>query len=182
MNLIALKTLKLSPFLAGLDTRIAGTMARYGHPALRVSLGIIFVWFGILKPLGLSPAEPLLLATVAWLPVLAPTGWLVAIGWWEVVIGVCFLFRRTTRIAVALLALQMGGTFLPLVMLPDVTFQAGGIPFLLTMEGQYIIKNLMIISAAMVLGGTVRPPRLAHPDGATGCDSRSRGPEQENES
>ena len=158
MNLFMVKPTKSSAFLASLDVRIAGTMARYGHPALRVSLGIIFVWFGLLKPLGLSPAEPLLLATVAWLPVLAPGGWLVAIGWWEVVIGLCFLFRRTTRIAVALLALQMGGTFLPLVMLPEVTFQPGGMPFLLTMEGQYIIKNLLIISAAIVLGGTVRPP------------------------
>jgi len=157
MNFSTFKPAKPSALLTDIDARIAGTMARYGHSALRVSLGIIFIWFGILKPLGLSPAEPLLLATVAWLPVLAPTGWLVAIGWWEVVIGLCFLFRRTTRVAVALLALQMGGTFLPLVMLPEVTFQAGGIPFLLTMEGQYIIKNLLIISAAIVLGGTVRP-------------------------
>jgi uncharacterized membrane protein YkgB len=156
MNFTVLKPAKLSALLAGLDARIARTMARYGHPALRVSLGIIFVWFGALKPLGLSPAEPLLLATVAWLPILTPMGWLVAIGWWEVIIGIGFIFRRTTRIAVALLALQMGGTFLPLIMLPEVTFQPGGIPLLLTMEGQYIIKNLLIISAAIVLGGTVR--------------------------
>jgi uncharacterized membrane protein YkgB len=59
-------------------------------------------------------------------------------------------------VAIALLFLQMVGTFMPLVVLPEVTFQAGKIPWGPTLEGQYIIKNLMIISAALVVGGTVR--------------------------
>lgn len=134
-------------------------MARIGVPALRVSLAIIFVWFGLLKPLGLSPAGPLVEATVSWMPVFSPSQWVGVIGWWEVLIGVTFLFRPTLRIAIALLALQMTGTFLPLVMLPDVTFQAGRYPFVPTIEGQYIIKNLLIISAALVVGGTVRRGR-----------------------
>ena len=58
--------------------------------------------------------------------------------------------------AIALLAMQMVGTFMPLVVLPSVTFQDGRIPYGLTMEGQYIVKNLLIISAALVIGGTVR--------------------------
>lgn len=78
------------------------------------------------------------------------------IGWWEVAIGVSFLFQRTLRLAIALLAMQMVGTFMPLVLLPDVTFQLGGYPVAPTMEGQYIIKNLLIISAALVVGGSVR--------------------------
>ena len=131
-------------------------MARLGVPALRVSLAIIFVWFGILKPMGLSPATALVEATVGWMPFFTPAQWVSVIGWWEVVIGVTFLFRRTLRFAIALLFLQMGGTFLPLVLLPSVTFQAGHYPFVPTMEGQYIIKNLLIISAALVVGGTVR--------------------------
>ena len=131
-------------------------MRRWGTLALRVSLAVIFVWFGVLKPLGLSPAGPLVRATVGWMPLLSPDGWVAVIGWWEVAIGVTFLFRRTVRIAIALLALQMGGTFLPLVLLPDVTFQPGHIPYAPTIEGQYIIKNLLIISAALVIGGTVR--------------------------
>jgi hypothetical protein len=123
---------------------------------------VIFVWFGLLKPLGLSPAEPLVLATVRDLPVFGPHTWLGLIGWWEVVIGLTFLHRATIRIAIALLALQMVGTFLPLVALPDVTFQDGRIPYGLTMEGQYIVKNLLIIAAALVIGGTVRgEPRMA---------------------
>jgi uncharacterized membrane protein YkgB len=143
-----------------LDRTISESMRRWGIPALRLSLAIIFVWFGILKPLGLSPAAPLVKATVGWMPLFDPDQWLAIIGWWEVAIGLTFLTRRTARVAIALLALQMVGTFLPLVLLPGVTFQPGRFPYAPTMEGQYIIKNLLIISAAMVLGGTVRraPP------------------------
>lgn len=139
-----------------LDRNISAHMHRWGDPALRISLAIIFVWFGILKPLGLSPAASLVRATTAWMPFFDPDQWVAIIGWWEVAIGLTFLFRATTRIAIALLAMQMIGTFLPLVLLPAVTFQAGHIPYAPTVEGQYIIKNLLIISAALVLGGTVR--------------------------
>lgn len=139
-----------------IDRRIAGFMERWGAPAMRLALGIIFIWFGILKPLGMSPAAPLVRATVSWMPFLAPDQWVSLIGWWEVLIGLTFLVPATTRIAIALLAMQMAGTFLPLLMLPGVTFQPGHYPYAPTVEGQYIIKNLLIIAAAMVLGGRVR--------------------------
>lgn len=142
-----------------IDRIIAGFMRRFGHGALRYSLAVIFIWFGLLKPFGLSPAEGLILQTVDWMPVLSAQAWLVVIGWWEVVIGVLFLFRPTLRFAIGLLALQMVGTFMPLVMLPSVTFQDGRVPYGLTLEGQYIVKNLLIISAALVVGGTVRDGR-----------------------
>lgn len=134
-----------------IDRAIAGFMNRYGHFALRMSLGVIYIWFGILKPLSMSPAADLVAATTPWLPreLMIPF-----VGWWEVVIGVCLLFRPLLRVAIALLFLQMLGTFAPLVLLPQVTFTQP--PFGLTMEGQYIIKNLLIISAALVIGGTVR--------------------------
>ncbi len=131
-------------------------MDRWGLGCLRLSLAVIFIWFGILKPLGLSSVEEMVVATIRWLPILTDQQWVHVIGWWEVLIGVGFLFRKTTRIALVLLAVQMGGTFMPLVMLPEVVYQAGYIPFGLTMEGQYIIKNLLVISAAMVVGGTLR--------------------------
>jgi len=139
-----------------IDQSISSFMRHWGTLAIRMSLGIIFIWFGILKPLGLSPAEPLVKATVRWLPLFSPDLWLVLIGWWEVAIGMTFLFQRTVRIAIALLFLQMVGTFMPLVLLPEVTFQPGRIPYAPTMEGQYILKNLLIISAALVVGGTTR--------------------------
>ncbi|TVQ14829.1 MAG: hypothetical protein EA364_03475 [Balneolaceae bacterium] len=139
-----------------IDKKIAGFMHRTGTIALRVSLGIIFIWFGLLKTAGLSPAEPLVVATVGWMPFFDAITWVIIIGWWEVIIGVCFLFRATIRIAIPLLAMQMVGTFLPLIILTAVTFQPGHFPYAPTMEGQYIIKNLLIISAALVVGGTVR--------------------------
>lgn len=139
-----------------IDRRIAGFMRSWGTRALRLSLAVIFIWFGILKPLGLSPAAPLVRATTGWLPVFEPATWVVIVGWWEVAIGVTFLFHRTLRIAIPLLALQMVGTFLPLFLLPDIAYQAGHIPYAPTTEGQYILKNLLIISAALVVGGTVR--------------------------
>ncbi len=140
-----------------LDGRIASLMKKYGVRALQISLAVIFIWFGILKTVGLSPAADLVLATVKWMPFFTPEVWLKIIGWWEVIIGVSFLFHKTKRIAIALLAMQMAGTFLPLIILPDITFQPGRYPYAPTIEGQYIIKNLLIISAALVVGGTVRP-------------------------
>ena len=117
--------------------------------------GNYFYMFGILKPLGISAAEPLVIATVHWLPFFNGELWVAIIGWWEVAIGISFLFKRTIRIAIALLALQMLETFMTLIVLHEVTFQAGLLLYAPTMEGQYIIKNLMIISGALVIGGTV---------------------------
>lgn len=137
-----------------IDQSIAKQMRNWGIPAMRISFAIIFFWFGILKPLGCSAAEGLLKTTVSWLPFGDPQSWLIIIGWWEVAIGITFLFKKTTRIAIGLLLLQMVGTFMPLVFLPEVSFQAGNV-LTPTLEGQYIIKNLMIISAALVIGGTI---------------------------
>lgn len=146
-----------------LDRKIQTRMKSLGDPAARVSLFIIFFWFGILKPMGYSAAAPLVLKTVDWMPLFTAQQWLVIIGWWEVLIGLFFLFRKTTKIAIGLLFLQMGGTFMPLFILPEITFQPNGIPFFPTMEGQYIIKNLIVISAALVIGGNLSP---AEPDTA----------------
>ncbi len=139
-----------------IDRSISGFMNRHGVQALQISLAVIFIWFGLLKTFGISPAAALVKSTVNWLPVFNSDEWVLIIGWWEVVIGVCFLFKKTIRIAIALLAMQMAGTFMPLVLLPEITFQPGKIPYAPTIEGQYIIKNLLIISAALVIGGTLR--------------------------
>jgi uncharacterized membrane protein YkgB len=134
-----------------IDRRIAGWMEKYGYFILRISIAIVFIWFGILKPLGVSPAEDLVRGTVYWID---PDIFVPFLGWWEVLIGVTLLFRPLVRIAILLLFLQIPGTFLPLILLPEVTFTH--FPYALTTEGQYIIKNLIIIGAALVIGGTVR--------------------------
>ena len=118
---------------------------------VRIPLFIIFFWFGILKVLDLSPATELIIDTVFWMPFLKPETWTNIIGYWEMAIGLCFLNKKTTLIAVVLMFLQMTGTFLPLVILPEITFQDSN-PFLPTLEGQYIIKNIIIITAALIIG------------------------------
>jgi len=138
------------------DQAIASWMQAHGITFLRVSLAIVFIWFGLLKPLGASPANELVERTVYWVD---PRWFIPFLGWWEVAIGVCMLWRPLIRVSIALLALQMPGTFLPLVLLPQVCFVH--VPWAPTLEGQYIIKNLVLISAAIVIGGTVgvRPPQ-----------------------
>jgi uncharacterized membrane protein YkgB len=135
------------------DRRISGWMAHYAPWLLRLALAVIFIWFGALKTSHASPANDLVKRTIYWLQ---PDVFLPFLGWWEVLIGVCLLFRPLLRAGLLLLALQLPGTFLPLVMLPEVCFAA--FPFHLTMEGQYIIKNLLIIGAALLVGGTINPP------------------------
>ena len=134
-----------------IDRLLAGTMQRYGTLMLRYALAVVFIWFGILKPLGMSPAEELVKRTIYFLPadVFFPI-----LGWWEVAIGVGLLYRPFVRTALLLLFAQMVGTFLPLLIVPEVVWTR--FPFALTTEGQYIIKNLVLISAALVVGGSVR--------------------------
>ena len=118
---------------------------------IRIPIFIIFFWFGFLKIIDLSPAQQLVKDTVNWMPLLSAESWTYVIGVWEVLIAICFLFKRTTLIAMILLFLQMSGTFLPLLILPEITFQNSN-PFLPTLEGQYIIKNIIIITAALMIG------------------------------
>lgn len=125
-------------------------MHRYGYVLLRYSLAVIFFWFGILKPLGLSPAADLVANTVFWF---SPDWFVPLLGWWEVAIGILMLYRPTVKYALILLFMQIPGTFLPLVLLPEVTFTE--FPYGLTLEGQYIIKNLTLIAAAIAVGGTI---------------------------
>ena len=104
---------------------------------VRIPLFIIFFWFGFLKTINLSPAQNLVIDTVYWMPIFSAETWTIIIGYWEVLIAIFFLFKKTTLIAMILLIIQMTGTFLPLIILPDVSFQNSN--FLLpTLEGQYL--------------------------------------------
>jgi len=143
-----------------IDRRITGWMAHYSLIILRIGLGLVFVWFGALKLFpGLSPAEELIRTTIFFFD---PDVFLPILALWEVVIGVGFLIGLFTtkfqRLTILLLFMQMLGTASPLVLLPETSWKS--FPFVLTLEGQYIIKNLVIIGSALVLGATVRGGRL----------------------
>ncbi len=128
---------KLCSLAHVIDDAVTGWMKKNGVTLLRLSIGVIFFWFGILKPFGISPAQELVENTVYWFD--DKTSFVKFLGLWEVAIGVTMCFKGMTRISIFLLFLQMPGTFLPLVLLPEVCFTS--FPYGLTIEGQYIVKN-----------------------------------------
>jgi uncharacterized membrane protein YkgB len=141
----------LSEILSEIELRLGAWMEKYGLLLLRIGMGTVFFWFGALKHLGLSPAAELVVKTMSWLPI---PGFIHILGVWEMAIGICFIYKPLLRVALILLFLHMPGTFLPIVLLPEKVFQA--FPFMLTLEGQYIVKNLVLIAAAIVIGGKIR--------------------------
>ncbi|MEF8771030.1 hypothetical protein [Halodesulfurarchaeum sp.] len=133
-----------------IDTRIAAVMQKWSLPMVQTAIGVVFIWFGALKIIGISPAAELVEKTVYFFP---PEVFVPILGVWEVLIGLFFLYRPLVRLGILLLFLQLPGTFLPIILLPDVVFTT--FPYGLTVEGQYIVKNLVIIGAALVLGGSL---------------------------
>ena len=147
--------------LESLDARITETLARIGVPVLRIGLGVVFLWFGILKFFpGASPAEVLAARTIQTLSggIIGPSVSLPMLATWESLIGLGLLTGRFLRATLLLLVVQMFGTLTPLVLFPAETFTV--FPFAPTLEGQYIIKNVVLVGAAMVVGATVRGGRL----------------------
>lgn len=135
-----------------IDRWLSAGMRRSGITVLRVGLGVVFFWFGALKLFpGLSPAEGLVRNTVYFVD---PAFFLPVLAVWEVLIGLGLMLGRFLRVTLLLLFLQMPGTALPLVLLPEVVWTV--FPHGLTLEGQYIVKNLVLIGAGLVLGGRVR--------------------------
>jgi len=151
------------------DTRITAWMARYGISLMRVALGIIFFWFGVLKFLpGLSVSDDLATRTISMLSLgyVSPSISLPVLALWECTIGLGLIFGKFLRVTLLLLFLQMMGTFLPLVFFPSETWTH--FPYEPSLEGQYIIKNLILFGAGIVVGATVRggsiiaEPKTAH--------------------
>lgn len=147
---------KFQAWFNKVDRRITFWMARYGLVIMRIGLGIVFFWFGALKLVpGLSPAEELVRNTTYFVN---PDWFIPVLAVWEMAIGLGLMLGKFMRLTLLLLFLQMPGTALPLVLLPEAVWTK--FPYGLTLEGQYIIKNLVLIGAGLVLGGTVRGGRL----------------------
>ncbi len=113
---------------------------------LRIAFAIVFFWFGILKPLNLSPAEHLVNSTLGWMQIdVVPT----LLGVWECVIAVMFLIPRWTKITMIMFLIHMAGTLMPLLFMSEDTFLAW--PYQLSLEGQYIVKNFVFLAAGAAL-------------------------------
>ena len=128
-------------------------------PLARVGLFVIFFWFGLLKLLGLSPAEGLIEELFGQtIPFMSFGVFYMFFAAFECVIGVLFLVKGMERIVIPLLFIHMITTFLPLFLIPDVAWQSFLVP---TLEGQYIIKNLAIIAAAIGIAAHLHPMHRA---------------------
>ncbi|TWG12547.1 hypothetical protein [Actinoplanes teichomyceticus] len=140
-----------------LERRAVGLCARHRMRLLRLSLGAVLFWFGVLKFVpGLSPADALAIRTIDALSfglVTGGTGRLV-LAVLETFIGVALLTGRLPRAALAALLAQMAGTLTPLVLFPAQMWQHALVP---SLEGQYILKNMVLIAAALTLVGTLSP-------------------------
>ena len=140
----------------GVEQRAVAVLRKVAPTLLRVSLGLVFVWFGALKLTGTTPVADLVARTVPW-P--GPEVTVPALGAVEVLLGLALALRYRTAAVCAVMVAHLCGTFLVLVTQPDVAFQAGN-PLLLTTEGEFVVKNLVLISAGLVLAaGFDRAPQ-----------------------
>jgi uncharacterized membrane protein YphA (DoxX/SURF4 family) len=154
-------TQNITPLINYLDARITQWMARYGILLLRVSMGLVFLWFGALKFFpGLSPAADLATRTIERLTfgLITPDVSILILAVWESLIGLGLIFGIFMRATLLLLFLQMLGTISPIFLFPQEVFTT--FPYAPTLEGQYIFKNMVLISAGLVIGSTVRGGRL----------------------
>jgi uncharacterized membrane protein YphA (DoxX/SURF4 family) len=149
------------------ESRLSAFMADTGIVVTRMALGVIFLWFGILKfAPGLSEAEDLAKRTLVKVTFghVPAEVCLYILAAWECAIGLGLLSGRFLRSTLILLFLQLPGTFLPLLFFPSETWKH--IPYAPTLEGQYILKNLVLISAGIIIGSTMHGGRIVSEPGA----------------
>lgn len=144
-------------YLEQFDAWFIHLLRKLSMPFARIALFIVFFWFGILKIIGTSPANPMVADLMqATLPFMTWETFIILFSLYEMLIGISFLIPRLSRLAIALLIPHMIMTCLPLIFLPAITWQGFLTP---TLEGQYIIKNLVIIALAMGVAAHLHPMR-----------------------
>jgi uncharacterized membrane protein YkgB len=139
-----------------LDELLRTVLNRWSITALRVALGLVFIWFGTLKIFGISPVTALIQETFTFLPIQL---FLPILGGWEILIGIGIILRRALRCVLILLGIHLAGTFVALWLNPR-QFFVQGFPLFLTADGVFVIKNLVLMAAVLVIAGyEVRPLR-----------------------
>ena len=139
--------------LTRFDAAAVGLARRYGIVTLRIALGIVFVWFGALKIADASPVARLVSDVV---PVLSDRTAVLVVGIVEVVVGAGLIIGWAIRLTLALFFAQMLGTFAVLVLEPDLAFR--GDPLHLTVLGEFVVKNLVLLTAGLVVAGAIPRP------------------------
>lgn len=141
--------------LAKFDENIINKSRKYFPLVGRLALFTVYFWFGALKVIGLSPAGPLVAELLKkTIPFLTPEQFIFYFGIFEMLIGLLFLIPKLSRIVIGILVIHLITTAGPLILLPQITWQSPLVP---TLEGQYIIKNLLIIATAMGIISELKP-------------------------
>jgi putative oxidoreductase len=140
--------------------RLDGLLRRAVPLLLRGSLGLTFVWFGALKLAGQPTLPASLIAAIT--PFVDPGVSVPLVGAFEVALGIGLLLGRFMPVFLAGVALQLSGTFLVPLLRPDVAFVDGNL--LLSVEGEYVVKNLVLLAATAALALHTLGPR---PDATT---------------
>jgi len=150
--------------LTAIENVVHQLLVRHAIAALRWSVGLVFLAFGVLKYFpGVSPAEGLATATtdVLFLGLIRPGAAIAIVATMECFIGVCLLIGSGAlmRVAIWVLAAQLVGILSPLLIEPGRLFSGShGAP---TLEGQYVLKDVILVAAGMVIAaGTFRGGRL----------------------
>lgn len=125
--------------------RLVPDVHRGALVAVRLTLSVVYIWFGALKVVGATPVAELVTATTPWPD---PNWFLPALGSIEVVIGAWLLTGRALLLALPLFTGHMLATLAALALLPEVMFQDGN-PLLLTTLGEFVVKNLVLVAAGI---------------------------------
>lgn len=138
-----------------IDPHIISCFRKYEIVLARFAIFVVYFWFGFLKIIGFSPATPLVQAlfekTINFMPF---STFYICFAVFEVAIGILFLVRGLERLAILMLGLHLITTAMPLVLLPQIAWQGFMVP---TLEGQYMIKNILILASAVVIGSRLIP-------------------------
>lgn len=136
-------------FFKHLDRFLIHHMSKWGITYLRIALAIVFLWFGALKIAGVSPVVGMLEKTWEFVPT---NIFVMILGVVEILIGIGLIAKKCLRTTLGLLWLQMAGTLVTPFLSPDMFFSHGN-PLLLTLEGEFVMKNFVLIAAGLVIGG-----------------------------
>lgn len=136
-------------------------LREYGDDFARFAIFLVFGWFGFLKIIGASPAGPLVetLLNATFLAGLNPELFVITFGGFEVILGLLFLIPKLERLVLGLLIFHLITTVMPLALLPDIAWAGIFVP---TLEGQYIIKNILILALALMTMARLHPMTQTH--------------------
>jgi putative oxidoreductase len=140
----------LSHLVTTLEQGFIRFAGRHGLLIVRLSLGLVFIWFGALKVCGVSPVAGLVAKVLFALP---PRFGLQLLGWTEILVGLSLVSRVGLRAAMWVFFAHMSGTFLVLFLYPDLAFQ-GSNPLVLTTMGEFVVKNVVLMAAGLAVVST----------------------------